>query len=147
MKTEMQQLKENADRQKALETMQAISAYMDELLAGMREGHRLHMRSAKLELAALGTMIATIFAPEQYHFLYLIALNLFWFTMIRNWAVIWPEVMRCSYKFDGCIDTLEILGVIDKGDKRRRKSKKYRESYIAKMWEAMKQKQRQEAYA
>lgn len=147
MKTEMQQLKENADRQKALETMQAISAYMDELLTGMREGHRLHMRSAKLELAALGTMIVTLFTPEQYSFLYLIALNLFWFTMIRNWAVIWPKVTRCSHEFDGCIKTLEILGMIDRGDKHRRKSKKYRESYIAKMWEAMKQKQRQEAYA
>ncbi len=147
MKTEMQQLKENADRQKALETAESLSAYMNTLLEGMRDGHRLHMRSAKLELAALGTMIVTLFAPEGYQWLHLIALHLFWFTMIRNWAVIWPEVMRCSYKFDGCIDTLEILGMIDKGDKRRRKSKKYRESYIAKMWEAMKQKQRQEAYA
>jgi len=132
MKTEMQQLKENADREKAKETLSEIGKYMDDLLTQMREGHALHRRSSKLEMAALGTIILTLFFAEE--LIHDLAFLLFLLTAFRNWAYIYPKVVRASYEFDGCIRTLEILGMLDRGDKHRRKSKRYRQSWIAAAW-------------
>jgi hypothetical protein len=145
MKTEMEQLKENADRQKAKETLSELSAYMDRLLTEMREQHALHMRSMKLEFATLGTSLLTIFAGGE--ILNALAFNLFIFTMFRNWAYIFPKVTKASHELDGCLETLRILGMLDKTDKRKRKTKRYRHSWIEVVWERSKQKKRQEAYA
>lgn len=143
----MQQLKENADREKARQTLSEIAEYMDSLLKQMREQHALHMRSMKLELASLFTVILTILAPHASDWLYVIAINLFWLVMFRNWAIIFPKCYRAADELDGCFRTLEILGMLDKGDKHRRQSKRYRKSWIAEMWERSKMKSREEAYA
>lgn len=145
MKTEMEQLKENTEKEKARETLSSIAAYMDTLLRGMREGHLLHMRSMYMELTTMALLVLTVLIGPDWT---TAAANfLFLFVMFRNWAFIWPKVNQHSQEFDGCIRTLEILGMIDRGDKHQRKSKKYRESWIAKMWEMAKQKKRTEAYA
>lgn len=146
MKTEMEQLKENADREKARQTLSEIAEYMDSLLKRMREEHTLHMQSMKLEMATAFLLPLTALSPVP-EYVTTLALLLFWFVIFRSWAIIYPKCNRASHEFDGCIRTLEILGMIDKGDKHRRKSKKYRESWVAAMWERAKMKSRQEAYA
>jgi hypothetical protein len=147
MKTEMQQLKENTEREKARETLTELAEYMDKLIKLMREGHELHIRSASYEFASMFFSILTIFTgPEWVH---AVAFNLFLFVMFRNWVLIYPKVHRASQEYDGCITTLEILGMIDKnkGNRRRRKSKRYRRSYFEAYWNWLKNKKRQEAFA
>lgn len=147
MKTEMQQLKENADHEKDKQTLSEIAAYMYTLIKEMREGYALHIRSASYEFAALFFFILTLFTGQE--ILNTFCWVLFLFVMFRNWVYIWPRVHKASNEFDGCINTLEILGMIDRdlGDKRKRRMQRYRQSYIEKVWEALKQKKRQEAFA
>lgn len=143
MKTEMQQLKENADREKAKQTLTEIAAYMDGLVREMRNGHELHIRSASLEFGALWCFVLTLFTGPE--ILNSLSTMLFFFTMFRNWIFIYPAVHKASHEFDGCIKTLEILGMLDKGNKHRRKSKRYRRSYLEAYWEWLKNKKREEA--
>lgn len=147
MTTEMEELKQNAEKQYARERFNEVIEYTQRLLEEMKEGSAIHSRSMKLELACMGTMLVTILSgPELSHAL---AFNLFLFVMFRNWAFMYPQLYRASKEFDGCITTLELLGMIDKnsGDKRRRRSKKYRQSWMEKAWEMAKRKKRAEAFA
>lgn len=135
---EMQQLEENTKRQKFLDTMEELTAYMDVLLDQMREQHQLHMRSAYLEMLTVATMVVVvIFQPD----FWLPAFLLFQATMFRNWVMIYPQVQRAGYELDGILETLKILGMIDrdKTNKRKRKMKKYKVSWIEAAWQAAKE--------
>lgn len=147
MKTEHEQLKEQAEQQYARERIAEVIAHATNLMEEMKKESKYHHRSMKLELACMGTMLVTVFANATiaHEFAFL----LFIFVMFRNWAYVYPRVVRASFELDGVITTMQILGLIgkDDADGRRKRIKKIRTSWIERLWEATKKKKRAEAFA
>lgn len=150
--TEGEELKKAADMQRAMQRFEELNAYIDKLGEDMKRAFELHNRAGLICMAALAThmiaILASVFTPSTWTFTNEALSNLtLWIALGYLWIYAIPFFMGCRDEFRGCIKTLEILGIIDKTDGRKKKLDEYKESWIAKLWESMKQKARSSAYS
>lgn len=150
--TETEQLKRQADEARARERMSELEQYIQLLFTGLEEAHDAKRRHANLvmattvtwwiSVAALGILGGPIMNVVES-----LAFCLFILVSMREWIFILPHYFGILDELRGCITTLEILGIIEKGQGHRKRMKKYQESAIAKVWEALKAKRMREVFA
>ncbi len=149
--TEGEELKKVADKQLVTQRLDEIAVYVDKLGKDIDKAFHIHIRAGYLWLMCFATHMVTIFAMLYFPSAWasinnLVADLLQWIAVGYLWVYAIPFFMGCRDELRGCFKTLEILGIIDKRDGRKRKFDEYKESWIAKLWESMKQKARSSAY-
>lgn len=150
MTTESEQFEKAAHAQLVQQKTDKLLAYMDKLIAEMDQAYALHRRDGLICFFMFLTYFTVILAKVVMPGVWMdvtksVAEAVFWFTLGWSWIYVTPRFIGCLDEFRGCVKTLRILGYIDEredGDT----IKKYKESWMAKLWEVMKQKARSDAY-
>lgn len=150
--TEADQLKQEAHRQFVEQRVTALQIYLGELFDELDTADRYRFRGAVLFNATflchiVSGLLWTIFPSQWAEVNNQLAGFLVWIVIAREWLFIIPRYFGARDEIKGCLKTLEALGLVDPLDKgRRQKLHMAQESKMAKIWDWLKQKARQEAY-
>lgn len=150
MKTEMDELRKNTLRQKAVEQVQELHEYLDYTIRRMNAARADYLRSALFETAAAGTWIVTAVAPTpENHWTFTAGWFIWLFLLIRGHF--FHTVFRQSMgEVDGSFETLYILGYLERDsyDDGKRRTKKLKTSYFKRFKELFERLNKsKEAYA
>jgi len=147
MKTEMEQLKENAEKQRQTQVRDELIAYLDARMEIQRNTLKRIEKNMLWNGVALVALVVTVFTgPGWANTLAIVAV---WYFIYRQFAVLDPIMTKADSECTGLMDCLVILGMADYTPPDRRNGRKKRvkrESKIAESWEALKRKLRKEAY-
>lgn len=142
--SEMQDLKKEAERVKTQEQFDALSAYVDTLSATITYTSKRHRDSSLIYIATWIVWCLSSFLDNDVHYI---------FTMAFIFALIYDQfrfsrMMRAYGEFNGCIETLRLLGMIPpaKGDTERKKRTWAEGLDIVKGWFVQKKKAQDTAY-
>lgn len=141
---------ENVQKEYVKQRQEELRTYIDGLFDTVQVKIKASNRFAKLDLATFLLFLLTMFVgPDSAHEW---AETLLYGQLLFGHIFIHSRVVFTFKEIDGCFNTLEILGMLvreedNDDDRKKRRVKMKRESWIAKMWEALKSKQQQEAYA
>lgn len=145
MITEEEQLKKNTEHQKAMQQMQAISAYLDSLMTKIEETSK---RAADANIIYVVVWVCWLvagffgrWADDMFQLFFVAALCYdFYRTILRA---------RAYAEFRGAVKMLELLGMIPPpGERDEGKSKFWEEGVaIVKGWFTKKEAAKKEAYA
>lgn len=143
--TESEELKKNTEHQKAMQQMQAISAYLDTLL---EEIDRTSKRAADSNIIYLVVWLCWVavgffaqWADNMFQLFFVAALCYDFYRSIQR--------ARAFAEFRGAVKILELLGMIPpRGERDESKSKFWEEGVaIVKGWFTKKETAKKEAYA
>ncbi len=150
--SEMQELEKKAKEEYVKQRTNELSEYIERLFTELELAHKRRAKHALMLMCVMCTWLISATAYVTFGGWELAALTqvaniLFWITMMSEWVVILPRYFGLMDELKGCITTLEILGMLDRRDDGNRRIKKYRESWMAKMWAALKSEKMQKAFA
>lgn len=150
--TESEQLKKQADESLTRQRIDGLHAYLERLFSELEESHAARAKQLGMMTCTMCTWMISLFAMLYFggtplSIIEQLANILFWVVLGREWLFILPHYFGIVDEITGCITTLELLGMVDKNGSSRRRVKKYKESVIAKMWEALKSKRMREVFA
>jgi hypothetical protein len=152
MATESEKLKAQADQQHVEQRFKELSTYLSKLFLRIDKYRETERRHRTLVLLVLGTLFFAQYMDATVGGVWLDILStlaqiLFYIMIAREWLFIIPVLMGARDEIYGVLKTLEILGFIDPLDGgQKRKLKMLKESWIAKVWDALKSKKMQEAF-
>lgn len=152
MATENDQLKEEAQRQYVTQRLDELRLYIERLFADADKAYALYRRgdllmSATFVTYLLSSIASVWFSPGIWGEANRAVANLlFWIIAGRHWLFTIPFFLGSKDEINGCMKTLEILGMLDKSGDGSKRLKKYKESLTAKLWDALKRKTRERAY-
>jgi hypothetical protein len=148
MKTELEQLKENAERQRQKEVRDELIKYLDTRIEIQRNTFKRLEKNMLWMGLAMVAMVVTIFTGPGW--LNTILIVTMWYFIYRQFAVLDPIMNKADSESTGLMDCLVILGMAeykppsDRGKKKRKRLLK--RQTIAERWELLKKKLRREAY-
>lgn len=150
--SETEELQKKAKEQYVRERMSELEKYIDRLFSELEAAHRTRAKHGLMMMTVMSVWLISMLAMVTFGGTWLAiteqAANiLFWMVMLVEWIIVLPRYFGLIDELKGCITTMEILGMIDKRDDGNKRIKKYRESWMAKMWEALKSKKMQKAFA
>lgn len=151
MTTENQDLEQAAKTQFVQQRTEELTAYIDQLFVELELAWDTHNRSRFMSSGTLLVFLLVTMAEAAYpsgwasinHF---VATLLFWSVLGREWLWVIPRFLGGKDELRGVFKTLEILGMLEKKGDGEKRIKKYKESFIAKAWAALKQKARETSY-
>jgi predicted GTPase len=150
MKTEHEQLKENAQRQYVNERYEEVAQYIQGLLVEFTKAIHASQRAANFELALIATWVVTLVAGMPV--LQELAFMLWVLLMLINLHGVHKRPGELDAELDGAFTTLALLGLADyhKNDKRKKRRKlRMRNPYagLTEWWAKVKQGKRDKAFA
>jgi hypothetical protein len=135
--SEMQNLKESADKQKAIQQHEAVHAYIDSMLkrvdGELNRGKKVVSQSGWACVVLLvATVIGFIASSPLVAFAQFVAIigNIVCMFRAQKALGVVEATMR---EIDGCFNTLELLGLLDGGWKNRARRRK-KESVLERVW-------------
>lgn len=143
--SEMEDLKKSAEHQKAVQTMQGVSDYLDRLTAAIDTARRAHSFSTALWFVAWLGWVASGFSGIEIEYIFL---------MVYLFALIYDqyrfrEMTNAFREFRGAIEILKLLGYVnlpDRGDRQKRKIFEEGVSMV-KRWFTQKKEAQEKVYA
>lgn len=125
--SEMKQLEENTKVQKAKETAEELEAYIQSINRSIEVRSEKYFKHQFYEIGAVFLWIGSNFTGNEWIF---IAGWFLWIIMFSRGKALSERLEKKFSEFDGAIETLCILGYIDRDElnKRKRKQKRLRVS-------------------
>ena len=149
MKTELEQLKENAEQQFFKERMQELEDLIEHYGTQIAFYNKRSFNSVLLMWAIVMCDI-TVYLLNPESVLSNLATLIFWTFFIYTLVTVEAPLQRYLGKMAGAIETLKALGMLPDQEDGRPKKKKRRKnlfSWVAKAWQDKKEKLQKEAYA
>lgn len=129
MKTEIEKLKENANRQRAIEAMEEVGKHLEYLFLKIQKLTKSDFRYFLLEIGVWLTWLVTVLFGTP--LLWSIVFILWIFIFTRRKYLIEMPLQKARGELEGFFKALEILGMLEESldDKRERRRKK-RKSFL-----------------
>lgn len=149
---EMQELEKKAKEAYVKERFDELGQYMERLFSELDVAHAVRYKHATMMLAVAGVwwiaiMAHGVFGGPVLTITMNVAMCLYFAVWMTEWVFVLPHYFGIIYELEGCLKTLEILGMLDKRRDGDRRIKKYKESWMFKMWEALKSQKMRSAFA
>lgn len=150
--TESEQLQKSAREAYLRERLEDLGQYLDTLFTELESAHKARTKHGTMMAVVAMTWWISIMAVLHFGGPWLSVIEnfanaLFWLVLMREWLFILPHYFGIMDEIRGCLKTLEVLGIMDINRRDGRRLKKYRESWMAKMWEVLKAKKMREVFA